>query len=92
MNCLKQVFKAICVISYMKCIYYKTLLYRLFGLQTFTEEPLALLSRMDIRPVYNEAKNWQNNLHKPLPSSVHEMRIVAFMRNEVQVPLKRSST
>lgn len=35
---------------------------------------------MDIRPVYNEAESWENNLHKPLPSSAREMRMIAFMR------------
>lgn len=31
--------------------------------------------------MYNEAKSWENNLHKPLPSSVREMRMIAFMRS-----------
>lgn len=49
---------------------------------------------MDIRPVYNEAESWENNLHKPLPSSAREMRMIAFTRRplEVQIPLKCSST
>lgn len=28
----------------------------------------------------NEAESWENNLHKPLPSSAREMRMIAFMR------------